>query len=83
MGDVEDLVPMVIEALKDNGGSAKIIEISKYIWDNYEDELRISGDLFYRWQYILRWTGTKLRNEGVLLSASDSPNGLWVLSTSY
>ena len=81
MSDVEDMMPMVIEALNHNGGSAELIEISKYIWENYEDELRIAGDLFYRWQYILRWAGTQLRKEGVLLPAADSATGVWVLAS--
>ena len=80
MGDVEDMIPLVIEALRELGGSARLIDISKYIWQHYQNELEIAGDLFYRWQYILRWVGTQLRNDGIMLPAAESPSGLWVLA---
>ena len=45
-----DLPSIVLDALESFGGRGTIAQICKYIWDNYENELRSSGDLFYRWQ---------------------------------
>lgn len=74
-----DLPDMVVEALNSLGGKGKIVQICKYIWEHYEEELRKSGDLFYCWQYDMRWAGQKLRDEGVLMRAEEVPRGLWVI----
>jgi hypothetical protein len=42
-----DLQGWVIEVLAAKGGSATLINVAKEIWDSHEDELRLSGDLFY------------------------------------
>ena len=54
-----------------------IVEISRAVWDRHEDDLRESGDLFYTWQYDLRWASLKLRKADVLLPASDEERGVW------
>lgn len=46
MLDRNALVPLILEALKANGGSARIHEVGKYIWDNHEPELKQSGNFF-------------------------------------
>tara|TARA_B100000212_G_scaffold72396_1_gene51053 strand:+ start:1402 stop:1656 length:255 start_codon:yes stop_codon:yes gene_type:complete len=79
MGETEKLMPMVIDALEYYEGSASVLEISKYVWSNHEADLRDSGDLFYRWQYVLRWAGLKLREEGKMIPSDDSPRGIWLL----
>ena len=66
MANKSDLKIWVVEALKDHGGKAHIVSICKFIWDKYESELRRSGDLFYTWQYDMRWAGNRLRDAGVL-----------------
>lgn len=53
----------VIEALKCLGGSGWPKNVSKYIWDKYEQELKASGSMLYIWQYDLRWAAQQLRNE--------------------
>ncbi len=53
----------VIEALKYLGGSGWPKDVSKYIWDKYEQELKASGSMLYTWQYDLRWAAQQLRNE--------------------
>ncbi|WP_036130528.1 hypothetical protein [Lysinibacillus sphaericus] len=58
----EDLQKLVVEALRFNQGSASIILIAKYIWDNDEKELKQSRDLFYTWQYDIRWAKEELKN---------------------
>jgi hypothetical protein len=45
--------------------------IAKWIWEHHEAELRDSGDLFYTWQYDMRWAGTRLSNEGKIVKDRD------------
>lgn len=56
----------VVEALEQLGGTAGVVEVSRQVWQNHESDLRESGDLFYTWQYDLRWAATKLRKAGQL-----------------
>jgi len=62
----QKLSEIIIECLKKNNGKATILEVSKYIWDNYEKDLRESGRIFYTWQYDMRWEATKLRKKKIL-----------------
>ena len=62
MVDREDLKIWVYEAVKESGGVASIVTVAKHIWKHHEIELRASGDLFYKWQYDMRWAAQKLRN---------------------
>ena len=75
----EILRAWLIEALRANNGIGTIVEVCKYIWDHYENELRISGDLFFTWQYQVRWAATELRKDGVMRAAHLSPKGFWEL----
>ena len=72
----KDLPSKVIEALRKKGGSATIVDVCKYIWDNYENELRASGDLFYTWQYDVRWAGQTLRDNNQSIIRR---RGIWEL----
>jgi hypothetical protein len=72
----KELCTWIIEALKANNGSASIVEVCKYIWDNYENELRKSANLFFRWQYDVGWAATQLRKEGVMRPKTLSPKGI-------
>jgi len=62
----DDMAPLVINAIKFHDGEATNLEIAKHIWQNHEHDLRASGDLFFTWQYDLRWTITSLRKAGIL-----------------
>lgn len=64
-----DLKDCVMEALVELGGSGTITDISKVVWRRHEPDLRSSGDLFYTWQYDIRWAGQQLRDAGVLKEA--------------
>lgn len=75
----EDLCNWLIKALKANNGSASIVEICKYVWENCQNELRSSGDLFFTWQYDIRWAATQLRKKGIIRGANLSPKGIWEL----
>jgi len=70
----------VVEALSERRGSATLIEVCKSVWDRHETELRSFGDVFYTWQYDIRWAAHTLRLRGTLRSASLSPSGVWELA---
>ena len=74
-----ELTTWTVAALRALGGSAHLIDVAKWIWANREDELRRSGDLFYTWQYDLRWAATKLRKDDRMVPAAVSPKGVWQL----
>lgn len=80
MSSSQVLEEWVLEALHRLGGGAHYIIIAKYIWDHHENDLRKSGDLFYRWQYDMRWAAKVLRLQGKLKQAAESPRGIWELS---
>ncbi len=61
-----DLKAWIVEALDELGGEARQIEVAKVVWRRHENTLREGGDIFYRWQYDLRWAATVLRKEGRL-----------------
>jgi hypothetical protein len=64
VADNADLEGWILEALRDLGGEAPLARIAEHIWNNHEAELRASGDLFYTWQYAMRWAGQRLGNSG-------------------
>jgi hypothetical protein len=78
----DDLQEWLVDALRAHGGTATIVEVCRHVWTNHEDDLRSSDDLFYTWQYDIRWAATKLRKKGVVGPPSAAPVGTWVLSTS-
>lgn len=74
-----DLQDWIVEALKQNGGSGTIVDVAKHIWKKHNQELQSSGDLFYTWQYDMRWAATKLRESEQILPAEVSERGQWRL----
>jgi hypothetical protein len=78
MLDRNGLIPLILEALQANGGSARIHEIGKYVWDNHQTDLRNAGNLFYKWQYELRWASDQLAHEGKIRKGP--PRGTWHLA---
>jgi hypothetical protein len=74
MAKKSDLQTWIVDALTELGGSAAIPEVCKWVWDRHEGELRDSGDLFYTWQYDIRWAAHRLRRKGAL-----SGSGTWRL----
>ena len=69
MADREQLKEWVYQAVQKNQGKTKLVNVARHIWDHHEQELRNSGDLFYTWQYEMRWAAQKLRDEGKLTLA--------------
>jgi hypothetical protein len=76
----KDLADWVYDAIEANGGSASIVEVARHIWESHEQELKQSGDLFYTWQYDMRWAAQYLRDEGKCKQASVTRRGLWELA---
>lgn len=74
-----DLPDWVHAALVEIGGSGTLTEVAKVIWKNHEADLRASGDLFYTWQYDMRWAANKLRHTGRMKAVVASPRGIWQL----
>ena len=79
MAHRKDLRKWLTEALEANNGSASIVEVCKYVWEKYENELRRSDDLFYTWQYDIRWAATQLRKKGIIRAVDLSSKGIWEL----
>lgn len=79
MASKSDLVDWVRAALQAAGGSASLLLVAQYIWKHHEDDLRESGNLFYTWQYDMRWAATELRRRGVMVAAEDDRRGKWTL----
>ena len=79
MSNRNDLQDWVYEALQNLNGKGRIIDVAKYIWKHYENKLRASGDMFYTWQYDMRWAATKLRESKKILPAEKSQKGVWQL----
>ncbi|SFV61579.1 hypothetical protein MNB_SM-5-383 [hydrothermal vent metagenome] len=76
----DDLQKWICQALKSFNGEGSIVDVAKYIWQNHENELKSSGDLFYTWQYDMRWAATKLRENKEILPAEKSQKGIWKLA---
>jgi hypothetical protein len=76
----EDLQDWVVAAIRANGGSASIVQAAEHIWKHHEKELRTSGDLFFTWQYDMRWACTRLRERKIVQSAELSKRGEWRLA---
>ncbi|MBL6928580.1 MAG: hypothetical protein ISR44_05360 [Rhodospirillales bacterium] len=76
----KDLSQMVFEAVEKNGGAATIIDVAKYLWANYERDLHSSGNLFFTWQYDMRWAAQSLRDTGMFRPANVSPRGVWEIA---
>jgi hypothetical protein len=80
MATKHDLVDWLYKALRALGGKGSIPELCKYVWENHEEELRASGDLFYTWQYDIRWAAYQLRRSRKMRPIELSPKGIWELA---
>jgi hypothetical protein len=78
-----DLQNWVFDALVALGGEATLVAVARNIWSRHEQDLRSSGDLFYTWQYDMRWAAQTLRDTGRALPAKGRPRGVWAVSEQY
>jgi hypothetical protein len=74
--DRQALVPIVAKAVRHHHGRANHAAVAKYIWENYERELKLSGAFFYKWQYEARWAADELKRQGVLEPTKVSGRGV-------
>lgn len=81
MAERNDLKVWVVEALRQLGGAGTIVQVCQRVWQMHESELRASGDLFFTWQYDIRWAAQYLRNVGVLVAVDNSRTKDWTLSS--
>ncbi|MEM7120544.1 MAG: hypothetical protein AAF563_04655 [Pseudomonadota bacterium] len=79
MATRQDFTSWVHDALAEYGGEASIVDVAKHIWAHHETDLRASRDLFYTWQYDMRWAAKRLRDEGRMAAADATPKGIWAL----
>ena len=75
----QDLETWIVQALRESGKELSVVEVARHVWENHEEELRESGDLFFRWQYDLRWAAQNLRADGVLAPKNGRRSGGWSL----
>lgn len=80
MANKSDLKNWLIDALNDLGGEAHHVDLAKQIWAKHRGLLEASGDLFYTWQYDLRWAADSLRREGQLQPKPRGDQGPWRLA---
>lgn len=80
MAERGDLRVWVVEALRQLGGEGTIVQVCQRIWQVHESDLRESGDLFYTWQYDVRWAAQFLRDTGLLIAVGGSRTKAWTLS---
>jgi hypothetical protein len=64
-----DLKEWTIEALQELGGRGFVVDVCRVVWRRHESDLWASGDLFFTWQYDIRWAAQRLRAEGRLAAA--------------
>lgn len=79
MATKHDLKDWVVAAVSELGPST-VVEVSRWVWDHHEGDLRTSGPLFYTWQYDLRWAAMLLRKEGRLAPVARGGAARWRLS---
>ena len=79
MAKKSDLETWVGNALCQIGGRGTVVAVAEQIWNTHEAELRGSGDLFFTWQYDMRWAANRLRRRGVMKAVARSAPGLWEL----
>lgn len=80
MSDRGVLKEWVVEALGDLGGSGRVLDVCKHVWRAHRAELEAAGDLFYTWQYDIRWAAQVLRAEGFLEAAKGDRRAPWTLA---
>lgn len=80
MARSEILESWIVEALEQRGGSASLVQVCDSVWQQHEQDLRAAGDLFFTWQYDIRWAAQTLRHRGTLKSVDGRRNIPWELA---
>ncbi len=75
-----DLPLYVLRCLQHLDGRGTVLEVSKKFYELFSGELTEAEDLFYTWQYDIRWAATELRKNDLLLKSSNvGEKNLWIL----
>ena len=75
--DLESWLEQALRGMPGRRGT--IVAICRKIWEAHEPELRSSGELFFTWQYDIRWEANRLRRQKLLKPVETSPKGFWEL----
>ncbi len=84
--DRNDLPDILYDLIDELGGRACMMDIFKLFWKKHGKDLQESDDIFYTWNYDIRWAATQLRKQGKMKPAStrentrgddSSPKGIW------
>jgi len=80
VADKRDLRDWLVEALTELGGAGGVVAVCGVVWRRHEADLRQAGDLFYTWQYDIRWAAQTLRDEGRLRPMDGKRRQPWALA---
>ena len=72
---------MLIDALQYFGKPTLITDVNRYIWNKYENDIRMSDEMLYKWQYQLRWAATMLHQKGTITMDKKGTYGLWAIKS--
>jgi len=61
------------------GGAGTIPKVAEQIWIAREADLKDSGELFFTWQYDIRWAAQRLQDAGKLEKVKRSGKSVWEL----
>ena len=82
----KDLPGILYQIIKGFGGKATMMQVFRQFWKENKSKLSESDDLFYTWNYDIRWAATQLRKDHKMKPASTkentlgqdlSPKGIW------
>lgn len=74
------LMSWLLEALEASPGqSGTIANVAREIYRRHEADLREMGDLFFTWQYDLRWAAHRLRARGLIEDKKQNGRAIWAL----
>ncbi|MDD4815529.1 MAG: hypothetical protein PHQ62_00095 [Clostridia bacterium] len=69
--DLPDILYNIIHQL---GGKPNMMEIFKKFWKEYGSNFTTDDDIFYTWNYDIRWAATQLRKQRKMKPASTREN---------
>lgn len=82
----KNLPEILYKIIEKNGGRATMMEVFRSFWKHYGQNFTESDDMFYTWNYDIRWAATELRKKGRMKPANTkenihganvSPKGIW------
>lgn len=78
----KDLPNILYQILDELGGRAKMMDVFKSFWTKYKNVLKETDDIFYTWNYDIRWAATQLRKENRMKPAKTKENSHGALESS-